>query len=131
MAYSNYTLSSGLKVHPIHVTRMDEDGQVTQDRFWATLVQIGDRSYVHARMDIDVLQPKFQGLHYGMQTIDELRRRKRRRTVATKKEEVKEAQNKNEEWDSLAQGWDCIEWKQEEVEIWRQELKMHELAVAT
>ena len=79
---------------------------------------------------MDVLQPKFQGWHCGTQTIDELGRRKRRRTAVAKKEEAEEAE-KNEEWDSLAQCWDCIEWKQEQVEIWRQELKMHELAVAT
>ena len=46
------------------------------------------------RVDIDVLQPKFQGLHYGVETLDEMRRRKRRRTAAMKKEETKAAQKK-------------------------------------
>ena len=111
MAFSNYTLPSGLKVHPIYMSQTEEDGRVTQDRFWAIVIQIGDPSYVHARIDIDVLQPKFQGLHYGTQTLNELGRRKRRRTEAAKKEEAKEAR-KNEEWDSLAQCWDCVEWEQ-------------------
>ena len=91
MAQANYTLSSGLKVHPVHVSQTDEEGRVSQDHFWAAVVQIGDASYAHARINIDVLQPKFQGLHYGVQTIDEPRRRKRRRTVAAKREETKAA----------------------------------------
>ena len=118
MDHANYTLSSSLKVHPVHGSQTNADSRVSQDRFWATVIQIGDPSYAHARIDIDVLQPKFQGLHYGVQTIDELRRRKRRRTVATKREEAKEAQEKNEEWDSLTQQWDYIEWEQEQVETW-------------
>ena len=128
--FGTYTLSSGLKVHPVHVSWTEEDGLVTQGRFWATVVQIGDPSYAHARIDIDVLQPKFQGLHYGMQTIDEVRRGKKRRTVATKKEESKVAQERNEEWDDMSQWWDSIQWEQDQVEIWRQELKERELAVA-
>lgn len=119
MAFSNYTLPSGLKVHPIHVSWMEEDGRVTQDRFWATVVQTGDPSYVHARINIDVLRPKFQWLHYGKQTVDKLGRCKRRRTAVTKKEEAKEAQKRNEEWDSLVQHWDCVEWEQDQIEIWR------------
>lgn len=95
MAYNNhanYTLSSGLNVHTVHVSRTDEEGRFIQDRFLATVVQAGDPSCVHARVDIDVLQPKFQGLHYGVETIDEMRRHKRRRTTATKKEEARAAQ---------------------------------------
>ena len=112
MAYNNqnnYTLSSGLNVHPVHVSRTDEEGQVTQDRFWAIVVQTGDPSCVHARVDIDVLQPKFRGLYYGVKTIDEMRRRKRRRTAATKKEEVKAAREEKEQWDELKQKWDDVE----------------------
>lgn len=65
-----------------------------------------------------------------MQTIDELRRHKRRRATTTEREETKVAQERNEEWDSLAQCWDCVEWEQEQVEVWRQELNEQELAVA-
>ena len=63
------------------------------------MIQIGDPSYIHVRIDINVLQPKFQGSHYDTQPIDELRRRKRRTTATTKKEEAKAAQERNEEWD--------------------------------
>ena len=50
-----------------------------------------------------MLQPKFQGLHYRMETIDEMRRHKRRRTVAMKKEEAKVAKEEKEQWDELQQ----------------------------
>ena len=52
MAYNNhnnYTPSSGLNVHPVHMSRTDKEGWVTQDRFWATVVQTGDLSCIHAR----------------------------------------------------------------------------------
>ena len=97
MAYNNlnnYTLSSSLRVHPVHVSRTDEEGRVTQDRFWATVPQTGNPFFVHARVDIDVLQPKFQGLHYGVESLNKMRRRKRRRTAAIKKEEAKAAKEK-------------------------------------
>ena len=99
MAYNiraNYTLLSGLNVHPVHVSRTDEEGNVTQERVWATVAQVADPFCVHARLDIDVLQSKFQGLHYGVQTIDEMRRRKRRRTAAMKKEEARTAREERE-----------------------------------
>ena len=67
-----------------------------QDRFWATVAQTGDPFCVHACVDIDVLQPKFQGLHYGVETLDEMRRWKRRRIVAMKKEEAKVARGERE-----------------------------------
>ena len=47
-----------------------------------------------------------------------------------KKKEAKSAQERNDEWDSLTQQWDCIEWGQEQIEAWRQELKECELAMA-
>ena len=55
--FSNYTLPKGLQVHPIHVSRTEEDGQVIQDRFWAIVAQVYDQSHVHARIDVNVLQP--------------------------------------------------------------------------
>ena len=131
MAHSNYTLSSGLRVHPVHVSRTDEEGRVTQDRFWATVAQTGDPFCVHARVDIDVLQPKFQGLHYRVETIDEMRRRKRRRTAAMKKEEAKAAKEQKEQWDELKQKWNDVEWEQARIELWGQELEERKLAVAT
>ena len=94
------------------MSRTDEEGRVTQDRFWATVVQTGDPFCVHARVDINVLQPKFQGLYYGVETIDEMRRRKRRRTIAMKKEEAKIAQEEKEQWDEMKQKWDDLEWEQ-------------------
>ena len=106
MAYNNrtnYTLSSGLNVHPVHVSWTDEEGRITQDRFWATVAQAGDPFCVYARVDIDVLQPKFQGLHYGVETIDEMRRRKRRRTAAMKKEEARAAREESQHQDQSAQ----------------------------
>ena len=69
-------------------------------------------------------------MHYARQTVNDLGRCKQRRTAAEKKEEAKKEQKKKEEWDSLVQKWICMEWEQEEVERWRQELKMRELAVA-
>ena len=65
MAYNNYTLPSGLPVHAVYVNRTDEDGKVTQDRFWGTVKQVGDSTQVYVRIDVDVLQPMLQGLHYG------------------------------------------------------------------
>ena len=73
------------------MSQTDQEGRVTQDRFWVTVAQVADPFCVHARVDIDVLQPKFQGLHYNVETIDEMRRRKRRRTAAMKKEEARAA----------------------------------------
>ena len=90
MVYNNYTLSNRLPVHAVYVNRTDEDGKVQQDRFWGTAKQVGNPSQVYVRIDIDVLQPMFQGLHYGKETIDEMSRRKRRRTVAEKKEKARE-----------------------------------------
>ena len=58
MAYNtraNYTLLSGLNVHPVHVSRTDEEGNVTQERIWATVAQVADPFCVHARLDVDVL----------------------------------------------------------------------------
>ena len=105
MAYNNqnnYILLSGLRVHPVHVSRTDKEGQVTQDRFWATVAQVANPFYVHARVDIDVLQPKFQGLHYGVQTIDEMRRQKRRTTAAMKKEKAEAAREEREQQEQSA-----------------------------
>ena len=47
-----------------------------------------------------------------------------------KKEEAKAAQEKNEQWDELTQRWDCVEWEQTQIELWRQEFEERELAVA-
>ena len=68
----------------------------------------------------------FQGLHYGQETVNELRKQKRRRAAAQKKEERKE----REQWNELSESWDYVEWAREEVEVWRKELKTRELAVA-
>lgn len=65
MVYNNHTLSSGLPVHTVYVSRADEDGKVYQDRFWGTVKQVGDPFQAYVRINIDVLQPIFQGLHYG------------------------------------------------------------------
>lgn len=92
--FSNYTLPSGLRVHLGHVSRTDEDGQVVQDRLWATVAQVWDQSHVHARIDVDVLQPLFRGLHFGKQPVDELGRRKRQRIAADKKEMTQKEQQK-------------------------------------
>lgn len=54
--YANYTLPSGLCVHPVHVSRVEEDDQVIQDRLWAIVAKVYDQSHVHARIDVDVLQ---------------------------------------------------------------------------
>ena len=133
MAYNNranYTLLSGLNAHPVHVSRTDEEGQVTQDRFWATVAQVADPFCVHARVDIDVLQPKFQGLHYGVETIDEMRRRKRRRTAAIKREEANAAQEERERQDQSMQQQNAVKWEQAWIDLWRQKLEEGELAVA-
>ena len=86
MAYNNYTLSNGLLVYVVHVSRTNEDRKVQPGRFWGTVKQVGDPSQVYVRIDVDVLQPLFQGHHYGKETVDELSRRKRRWTAAEKKE---------------------------------------------
>ena len=65
MAYTNSTLSNGLPGHAVYVSRTDEDGKVQQERFWGTAKQVGDPSQVYVHIDIDVLQPIFQGFHYG------------------------------------------------------------------
>ena len=133
MAYNtraNYTLLSGLNVHPVHVSRTDEEGNVTQDRVWATVAQVADPFCVHARVDIDILQPKFQGLHYGVQTIDEMRRRKRRRTAAMKKEEARTAREEKELQEQSTQQQSAVEWEQARIDLWRQKLEERERAVA-
>ena len=132
MAYNtraNYTLLSGLNVHPVHVSRTDEEGNVTQDRVWATVAQVADPFCVHARLDVDVLQPKFQGLHYGVQTIDEMRRRKRRRTAALKREEAKTVREENRQQDQSTQQRAGVDWEQARIDLWRQELERREMAV--
>ena len=133
MAYNNranYTLSSSLNVHPVHVSRTDEEGRVTQDRYWVTVAQTGDPFCVHARVDKDVLQPKFQGLHYGVETLDEMRRCKRRRTAAMKKEETRAAKEESQRQDQLAQQRSGVEWEQARIDLWRQTLEERERAVA-
>ena len=72
--FSNYTLPNGLQVHPIHVSRTEEDGRVVQDCFWVAVAQVYNQLHVHARIDVDMLQPMFQGMHYDKQAIDELGR---------------------------------------------------------
>ena len=129
MAHANYTLTSGLNVHPVHVSRTDEEGNVTQERVWATVAQVADPFCVHARLDVDVLQPKFQGLHYGVQTIDEMRRRKRRRTAAVKKEEARAMREENRQRDQSAQQRAGVDWEQARIDLWRQELERREMAV--
>ena len=116
-------------MHPVHVSRTDEEGNVTQDRVWATVAQVADPFCVHARVDIDVLQPKFQGLHYGVQTIDEMRRRKRRRTAALKREEAKAVREDNRQQDQSAQQRAGVDWEQARIDLWRQELERREMAV--
>ena len=133
MAYNtraNYTLLSGLNVHPVHVSWTDEEGNVTQDRVWATVAQVADPFCVHARLDVDVLQPKFQGLHYGVQTIDEMRRRKRRRIAAEKREEARETREENQRQEQSTQRQSAVEWEQARIDLWRQKLEERERAVA-
>ena len=38
----NYTIRSGLHVHPVHVSRMEEDGRVVQERSCAIVPQVYD-----------------------------------------------------------------------------------------
>ena len=89
MAFNNYTLANGLPVHAVHVSWTNEDGKVQQERFWGTVKQVGNPSQVYVRIDIDQLQPTFQGLHYGQEMTEELSRRKRRQTVAEKRERAR------------------------------------------
>ena len=56
---SNYTLPSELWVHPIHVSRTEEDGRVVQVSFCVTVALVYDQSHMHAHIDMDVLQPMF------------------------------------------------------------------------
>ena len=103
MAFNNYTVSNGLPVHAVYVSRTDEDGKVQQERFWGIAKQVGDPSQVYVRIDIDVLQPIFQGLHYGQETTEELSRHKRRQTVAKKREKAIEEQLERLRRDQVAQ----------------------------
>ena len=130
MAFNNYTLANGLPVHAVHVSWTDEDGKVQQERFWGTVKQIGDPSQVYVRIDIDELQPMFQGLHDGQETTEELSRRKRRRTVVEKRERAREEQLERLRRDQVAQQWDDTNWEQAGIDIWRQKLEERELAVA-
>ena len=110
MAYNNYTPANGLPVHAVHVSRTDEVGKVHQGRFWGTVKQIGDPSQVYARIDIDELQPLFQGLHYGKETVNELSRRKRRRTATEKKERAEEERLERQRREQVAQQRDDTNW---------------------
>ena len=130
MAFNNYTLANGLPVHAVHVSRTDEDGKVQQERFWGTVKQIGDPSQVYVRIDIDELQPMFQGLHYGQETTEELSRRKRRRTAAEKREKAREEQLERLRRDQVAQQGDDTNWEQARIDLWRQKLEERERAVA-
>lgn len=116
---ANYTLPSRLRVQPIYVSQTEEDDLVVQDRLWAIVAQVYDQSDVHGRIDVDVLQAIFWGLHYNMQTVDELGRHKHRRTMVERKEETKKEQKEQREYDDLMQKWDCVEWGKEQVEQWR------------
>ena len=130
MAFNNYTLANGLPVHAVHVSRSDEDRKVQQERFWGTVKQIGDPSQVYVRIDIDELQPIFQGLHYGQETTEELSRRKRRRTAAEKREKAREEQLERLRRDQVAQQRDDTNWEQARIDLWRQKLEERERAVA-
>ena len=130
MAFNNYTLANGLPVHAVHVSRTDEDGKVHQERFWGTVKQVGDPSQVCVRIDVDVLQPMFQELHYGQETTKELSRRKRRRTAAEKKEKAREEQLERLRRDQAAQQRDDTNWEQARIDLWRQKLEERERAVA-
>ena len=115
MACKNYTLSNGLWVHAVYVSRTDEDGKVQQDRFWGTVKQVGDPSQVYVRIDVHVLQTLLQGYHYAKETVDELLRCKRRTTVAEKKERAREEQVERQQRDELTQqqknsGWEQARW---------------------
>ena len=130
MAFNNYTLANGLPVHAVHVSRTDDDGNVQQERFWGTTKQVGDPSQVYVRIDIDVLQPMFQGLHYGQETTEEMSRRKRRRTAAEKKERAREEQLERLRRDQAVQQREDTNWEQARIDLWRQKLERRELAVA-
>lgn len=117
MVHSNYTLPNRLWVHPVHVNCMEEDERVTQDRFWAMVNQVGDFSHVHARIEVGMLQPIFQGLHYRRDIADKLGRCKRRCTTPERKKKARKAQEEKEEWDSLLQRWDYLEWEQDQMDI--------------
>ena len=123
-------VANGLPVHAVHVSRTDEDGKIQQERFWGTVKQIGDPSQVYVRIDIDELQPMFQGLHYGQETTEELSRRKRRRTAAEKREKAREEQLERLRWDQAAQQRDDTNWEQAWIDLWRQKLEERERAVA-
>ena len=114
----------------MHVSRSDEDGKIQQERFWGTVKQIGDPSQVYVRIDIDELQPIFQGLHYGQETTEELSRRKRRRTAAERREKAREEQLDRLRRDQAAQQRDDTNWEQARIDLWRQKLEERERAVA-
>lgn len=101
-----------------------------QERFWATVAQVYDHSHVHPRIDVDVLQPIFRGLHFWKQTVDEMGRRKRRRTMMENRDEAQENEKEQKSYDEFAQKWNCVEWEQEEVLKWRKELKTRKTTVA-
>ena len=130
MAFNNYTLSNGLPVHAVYVSRTDEEGKIRQERFWGTAKQVGDPSQVYVRIDIDVLQPIFQGLHYGQETTEELSRCKRRRTAAEKREKAREEQLERLRQDQSTQQRNGVEWEQARIDLWRQKLEERERAVA-
>ena len=130
MAFNNYTLANGLPVHAVHVSRTDEDGKVQQERFWGTAKQVGDPSQVYVRIDIDELQPMFQGLHYGQEMTKELSRRTRRRIAAEKKERAEKERLERQQREQVAQQRDNVNWEQARIDLWRQKLEERELAVA-
>ena len=74
--YSNYTLSNGLRVHPVYVNWANEDGSVAQERWWATVTSQLDQSYLYQQIDVEVLQPIFRNCHCGKQIVNEMGRRK-------------------------------------------------------
>ena len=94
----------------------------------AAIQQFGQ---VYVRIDIDELQPMLQGLYYGKETMDELSRRKRRRTAAEKKERAEEERLEHQRREQVAQQRDDTNWEQARIDLWRQKLEERELAVAT
>ena len=69
--------------------------------------------------NIDVLQPIFQGLHYGQETTEELSRRKRRWTAAEKRERAREEQLERLRRDQSTQQRNGVEWERARIDLWR------------
>lgn len=91
-----HTTAGGASIHLIYLSRRREDGIIVQERYWGPFGMRRDMEFVHPRVEIEVRQPLFPQVAFGLLTEKEIARQARRRRCAECRERERRVAEKRE-----------------------------------